>query len=187
MKNNTPLCGIDEAGRGCLAGPMVVAGVILDKMVPGLNDSKKLTPQKRESLYEAIIENSRYHICIIEPDEIDTRGISATLKGALLEIMATLPTDDFLFDGNSSYGISGLRHLIKADSQVEQVAAASILAKVTKDRRLIEAGAAYPQFDFASHQGYGTKKHIEEIRQYGLTTLHRKSYKLKSIQQPSLF
>lgn len=187
MKNNPQLCGIDEAGRGCLAGPMVVAGVILEKPVPGLNDSKKLSAAKREALYDLIVAHSRYHICIIEPEAVDARGISATLKGALQEIMSTLESDDFLFDGNCSYGIPGLRHLVKADSQVEQVAAASILAKVTKDRRLIETGAPYPEFDFASHQGYGTKKHIEEITQHGLTPIHRKSYKLKSLRQPLLF
>lgn len=187
MKNKIRLCGIDEAGRGCLAGPMVVAGVILDKTIPGLGDSKKLTKAKRESLFGIITQNAHYHICIIPPEAIDTRGISPTLKSALQEIMATLSADEFLFDGNSSYGIPGLQHMIKADDQIESVAAASILAKVTKDRELIKAGADFPQFDFASHQGYGTKKHIEEIKQYGMTPIHRKSYKLKSLHQPALF
>lgn len=186
MKNKTLLCGIDEAGRGCLAGPMVVAGVILSEPIPGLDDSKKLTKQKRETLYETIIQKAaHYHICIISPEEIDTRGISPTLTGALKEIMKTLPADEFLFDGNSSYGIPGLQHLIKADSQVESVAAASILAKVTKDRELLEAGKDFPHFDFTSHQGYGTQKHIDEIKRFGMTPIHRKSYKLKSLRQPT--
>ena len=186
MKNNTLLCGIDEAGRGCLAGPMVVAGVILFKEIAGLDDSKKLTKQKRESLYEIIVNEAHaYHICIIQPDTIDTRGISPTLTSALKEIMRELEADEFLFDGNSSYGIAGLRHLIKADSKVQAVAAASVLAKVTKDRELIKAGTAFPDFDFASHQGYGTQKHVEEIKRFGLTPIHRKSYKLKSLSQPT--
>lgn len=187
MKNKTHLCGIDEAGRGCLAGPMVVAGVILNETIPGLGDSKKLTKTKRETLFDAITKTAQYHICIIPPQEIDARGISPTLTGALKEIMATLSADEFLFDGNSSYGIAGLKHLIKADNSVEAVAAASILAKVTKDRELIREGADYPDFDFASHQGYGTQKHVEEIKEFGMTPIHRKSYKLKALRQPSLF
>lgn len=181
------LCGIDEAGRGCLAGPMVVAGAVLKKEIPGLNDSKKLTPKKREALYEQIVQSAEYHICIIPPEAIDARGISPTLKSSLEEIMATLVADEFLFDGNSSYGIAGLNHLIKADATVTAVAAASILAKVTKDRELIKAGIAYPDFSFASHQGYGTQKHVEEIRRFGMTPIHRKSYKIKSLNQPTLF
>jgi ribonuclease HII len=183
MKNR--LCGIDEAGRGCLAGPMVVAGVVLERPVPGLDDSKKLTPAKRESLYETIIQSARYHICIIPPEAIDTCGISPVLKDSLLSIMTALEAEDFLFDGNSSYGIAGLNHLIKADAAVKEVSAASILAKVTKDRELLRLGSAYPDFDFGSHQGYGTAKHVAEIREFGLTPLHRKSYKIKSLRQPS--
>ncbi len=185
MKNNT-LCGIDEAGRGCLAGPMVVAGAILLEPITGLNDSKKLTAKKRDLLYESIIQTSAYHICVIPPEAIDARGITPVLTDALKEIMATLSAERFLFDGNSSYGIAALEHLVKADATVEAVAAASILAKVTKDRLLLESGAAYPQFDFAAHQGYGTKKHVDEIKAHGYTPLHRKSYKLKALIQPSL-
>ena len=183
MKNR--LCGIDEAGRGCLAGPMVVAGVILEKPVKGLDDSKKLTKAKRETLFESIIQSARYHICIIPPESIDTRGISTMLTESLKSIMQTLDAERFLFDGNSSYGIARLDHLIKADATVQEVAAASILAKVTKDRELIRDGAAYPGFDFLSHQGYGTAKHLDEIRRFGLTPLHRKSYKIKSHRQPT--
>ena len=186
MKNNTLLCGIDEAGRGCLAGPMVVAGAVLHRDIPGLNDSKKLTAKKREALFHAITQSASYHICVIEPESIDRRGITPVLTDALREIMATLEADSFLFDGNSSYGIAGLDHLIKADATVEAVAAASILAKVTKDRLLTEQGASFPEFSFASHQGYGTKKHIDEIKVHGYTPLHRRSYKLKALIQPSL-
>ena len=184
MKNR--LCGIDEAGRGCLAGPMVVAGVVLEKDIEGLNDSKKLTKRKREELYEDIVNNSKHHICIINNNSIDSNGLSAALKRSLKDIMSTISADEFLFDGNSSYGISTLQHMVKADSKIQEVAAASILAKVTKDRELVNAGTEYKNFDFAAHQGYGTKKHIEEIKKFGLTPLHRKSYKIKSLNQPSL-
>jgi len=183
MKNR--LCGIDEAGRGTLAGPMVVAGVVLEKKIEGLNDSKKLSKTKREALYENIIKNSKYHISIIDNKRIDTNGISASLKESLKEIMSNLDAEKFIFDGNSSYGIPTLEHKIKADSSVPEVAAASILAKVTKDRELLNAGEIYKDYDFGSHQGYGTKKHIEEIKRFGLTPLHRKSYKIKSLIQPT--
>lgn len=183
MKNR--LCGIDEAGRGTLAGPMVVAGVVLEREIEGLDDSKKLSKAQREELYDAIIENSKYHISVIDNKKIDKAGISASLRESLKEIMSNLDAHKFIFDGNSSYGIPSLEHKIKADSSVPEVAAASILAKVTKDRELLAAGRIYTNFDFESHQGYGTKKHIEEIRRFGLTPIHRKSYKIKSLIQPT--
>jgi ribonuclease HII len=176
------LCGIDEAGRGCIAGDMVIAGVILDKPVLGLCDSKKLTRNKRQELFKKIIESSQYHIVRVSPKSIDNEGLSLGLQNSIKEIMQVLSCDDYLFDGNTTFGIPHLRSQIKADRDIQEVSAASILAKVTKDNLLIEEGKKYPNFSFASHQGYGTKKHIEEIRKYGYTPLHRKSYKIKALE-----
>ena len=123
------LCGIDEAGRGPLAGPLVMAGVILHNEISGLNDSKKLSEKKRESLFDLILENSTFHIVRFDATQIDALGISICLAGGLRDIMQNLGEADYLFDGNSTFGVSGLRTLIKADALIPEVSAASILAK----------------------------------------------------------
>ena len=178
---NSIICGIDEAGRGPLAGPLVVAGVILDRDIDGLNDSKKLSEKRREELYSKIIDNSRYHISIVDNQYIDENGISSAIQKALKEIMESLKGDDisFLFDGNSVFGIDGLSCMVKADSKIKEVSAASILAKVTRDRIMIDYALKYPKYDFHKHKGYGTKAHIEAIKKYGYSPIHRKSYKIK--------
>lgn len=176
------LCGIDEAGRGPLAGPMVMAGVILHKPILGLNDSKKLSEKKRESLYALIIENSTHKIVRFSAEEIDIHGLSACLKKGLETILDSLNADDFLFDGNSKFGVSGLRTLIKADALIPEVSAASILAKVTRDREMIKIDSLYPEYGFAGHKGYGTAVHVCAIEKYGYCEIHRKSFKLKALQ-----
>lgn len=180
------LCGIDEAGRGPLAGPLVMAGVILHTPILGLNDSKKLSEQKREALFELIIDTSTYKIVRFTAQEIDELGLSTCLKMGLEGILSSLDADDFLFDGNSKFGVSGLRTLVKADTLIPEVSAASILAKVTRDREMIELDPLYPHYGFAQHKGYGTAVHVEAIRQYGHCEIHRKTFKLKALQ-PSLF
>jgi len=172
------LCGIDEAGRGPLAGPLVVAGVILQRQVKGLADSKKLSPERREILSERILERSRYHLVVIGPDRIDGDGLSVCMKSALEEIISHLagPEVIFLFDGNTRFGVSGLRTLIGADGKVPQVSAASILAKVHRDRIMEEAGKRYPGYGFERHKGYGTSEHREAIRRLGLCPIHRRSF-----------
>ncbi|MCV6607840.1 MAG: ribonuclease HII [Campylobacterales bacterium] len=181
------LCGMDEAGRGCIAGPLVIAGVILEKEIEGLNDSKKLTPKKREELYQKILEGSKYLIVVFSSGEVDEYGLSKCLGKGIKEIRETLQADRYLMDGNTNFGNDGVDTEVKADSKYQEVSAASILAKVTKDKTLVKDGEKYPEFTFASHQGYGTKNHIEEISKHGLTPLHRKSFKIKSIDNPSLF
>jgi ribonuclease HII len=176
------LCGIDEAGRGPLAGPMVIAGVILHKPILGLNDSKKLSEKKRESLYALIIENSTHKIVRFSASDIDQHGLSACLKKGLETILDSLNADDFLFDGNSKFGVSGLRTLVKADALIPEVSAASILAKVTRDREMIKIDSLYPEYGFAGHKGYGTAVHVRAIEKYGLCEIHRKSFKLKALQ-----
>lgn len=179
-------CGIDEAGRGPLAGPLTIAGVILHKTINGLNDSKKLSEKKRESLFEEIIANSTYHIARFSASDIDEFGLSHCLSSGLHEIMNSIGEADYLYDGNCSFGIANLKTLVKADATVPEVSAASILAKVTRDREMVELAPLYPQYGFDGHKGYGSSMHIKAIRQYGYCEIHRKSFKLKSLQ-PALF
>ncbi|MBN2896293.1 MAG: ribonuclease HII [Campylobacterales bacterium] len=182
----SPLCGIDEAGRGPIAGPLMMAGVILNAPIEGLNDSKKLSERRREALYEQIIHSARYHIVRFDASQIDEIGISRCLRQGLEQIMHALAPADFLFDGNSTFGAQGLRTQIKADAEVAQVSAASILAKVTRDREMAQMDALYPHYDFKSHKGYGTALHVSMIQKYGYCPIHRKSFRLKALQ-PSLF
>ena len=181
------LCGIDEAGRGPLAGPLVMAGVILTTPIDGLNDSKRLTPRQRESLYDRIRETARCHIVSIDADTIDKRGLSGSLILGLKEIMAQLTADEYLFDGNTTFGLPRLRCQIKADLTIPEVSAASILAKVTRDRYMTEAARQWPQYGFENHKGYGTREHLEALQRHGPSPLHRKSFRVKSLQQPTLF
>ena len=180
MKN---LCGIDEAGRGPLAGPLVVAGVILEKEILGLNDSKVLSEKKREKLFDEIKEKSKYHIVFKSAKEIDDFGISFCLKSSILEIMQNLQefSNNFLMDGNTNFGIENLQKEIKADAKYAQVSAASILAKVSRDRFMNEISSKYPNYNFQKHKGYGTKAHIEVIREFGRSDIHRFSFKLKAL------
>ena len=180
MKN---LCGIDEAGRGPLAGPLVVAGVILEKEILGLNDSKVLSEKKREKLFDEIKEKSKYHIVFKSAKEIDDFGISFCLKSSILEIMEKLQefSDNFLMDGNTNFGIENLQKEIKADAKYPQVSAASILAKVSRDRFMDEISPLYANYNFHKHKGYGTKAHIEAIRKFGRSDIHRFSFKLKAL------
>jgi ribonuclease HII len=180
------LCGIDEAGRGPLAGGLTIAGVILTRPIEGLGDSKKLTEKKREALFDTICEHSAYHIARFSPQEIDELGLSACLAAGLREIMATLGEADYLYDGNTAFGVDGIRTMVKADATVAEVSAASILAKVSRDREMVTLADRYPQYGFEGHKGYGSAAHIEAIRRYGYCEIHRKSFKLKALQ-PTLF
>jgi ribonuclease HII len=176
------LCGIDEAGRGPIAGDMVMAGCILNSKIDGLNDSKKLTEKKREALYELIIKDSEFHIVKFSAQTIDADGISICLKRGLEEIIKNLRCEEYLFDGNSNYGVSGLPTMIKADGKVSEVSAASILAKVTHDRDILIESKKYPEYHFEKHKGYGTALHVEMIKKYGYCEIHRRSYKLKALE-----
>ena len=176
------LCGIDEAGRGPIAGDLVMAGCILHSFVDGLNDSKKLTEKKREALYEIIVKNSTYHVVSIAPKEIDDIGISACIKKGLEEIIKNLPCEEYLFDGNSNFGVVGLPTMIKADGKIAEVSAASILAKVTHDRDILKEAQKYPEYQFEKHKGYGTKLHVQMIKEHGYCEIHRRTYKLKALE-----
>jgi len=177
------LCGIDEAGRGPIAGDLVMAGCILNAHVEGLNDSKKLSEKKREALYEKIIVNAEFHIVKFSALDIDENGISSCLKRGLIEIMNSLKCEEYLFDGNTAFGVEGLETMIKADGKIAEVSAASILAKVTHDRDILKEAQIYPEYQFEKHKGYGTKLHVEMIKKYGYCKIHRRSYKLKALAE----
>lgn len=184
------LCGIDEAGRGPLAGPMVVAGVVLKEEIKHLDDSKKISEKKREELFEQIIKKSNYHIVFSSAKQIDEKGISFCLKNSILEIINnikdTYTNIEFLIDGNTSFGIKDLKHKIKADSTIKEVSAASILAKVSRDRYMKEIANLYPNYSFEKHKGYGTKSHIESIRKHGKSQEHRYTFKLKALGEEKI-
>ncbi len=177
------LCGIDEAGRGPIAGPLVVAGAILIDEIVGLNDSKVLSEKKREKLFEEITKKTKHHIVFTDAKTIDEKGLSYCLKNSILEIMEKLKKDcnEFLMDGNTTFGISNLNCMIKADATVKEVSAASILAKVSRDRYMLNIAKNYPLYDFHKHKGYGTKAHVEAIKKYGRSDEHRYTFRLKSL------
>ena len=186
MMHSKPLCGIDEAGRGPLAGSLVIAGVVLKKPIAGLMDSKKLTEKKREALYPLVIENSAYHIVSFSAKEVDEMGISQCLQAGLQSIQEHLTEVEYLFDGNSSFGVENITTMVKADSKVAEVSAASILAKVTHDREMIAMAKKYPQYGFEKHKGYGTKAHIEALLKYDRCEMHRKTFRVKGLDDPVL-
>jgi ribonuclease HII len=178
------LCGIDEAGRGPIAGDLVVAGCIFKEeiSIEGLNDSKKISEKKRYILFDEIIQKTKYHIVVISPSKIDEKGLSFCMTQALQEIKESLITDEYLFDGNTTFGVSDLETMVKADGKVAEVSAASILAKVTHDRNIIRDAKKYPEYGFEKHKGYGTKFHVEMIKKHGYSPIHRRSFKLKALE-----
>jgi len=175
------LCGIDEAGRGCLAGPLVVAGVVLHEMVEGLDDSKKLTEKRREYLFSQIVEKSDHEIVFTDNKTIDEIGLSKAIANSIEKILDVLQPQVAIMDGNTNFGILGVQAMVKADSKVPEVSAASILAKVSRDRYMVDMDVKYPQYGFKGHKGYGTKSHIEAIREHGRSDLHRFSFHVRGL------
>lgn len=181
------ICGVDEAGRGPLAGPVCAAAVILpdDAVIEGLDDSKKLTEKKRERLYDIIKETAvAYSVAYGTLEEIETVNIlEATYLAMNRAIEGLSVKPDFaLIDGNRvPRGIKiPCETIVKGDSKSMSVAAASVLAKVTRDRLMLEYDKKYPEYNFKKHKGYGTKEHTELIKQYGPCEIHRLSF-LKNI------
>ena len=172
--------GLDEAGRGPLAGPLVVAGVVFPEGYDSgdINDSKQLTEKKREALYDIIIRDALfYEIMIVEPEEIDRLNILEADRKAMTEIALKAPVDIVLTDAVDLYIDKKVISLIKGDTLSCNIAAASILAKVTRDRIMYEYDRIYPEYGFARHKGYGTKAHLEALEKYGVTPIHRRSYR----------
>ncbi len=177
------ICGVDEAGRGPLAGPVCAAAVILppDLELEGLNDSKKLSEKRREALYPLICEQAlAYGIAFASEQEIDELNILQATFLAMRRAVGQLgrKPDLALVDGNREPDFGGIpvRTIIKGDSRSANIAAASILAKVTRDRFMLEQDAVYPQYGFAVHKGYGTQKHYAALREFGPCPIHRRSF-----------
>jgi ribonuclease HII len=175
------LCGIDEAGRGALAGPLVVAGVILHHKIDGLDDSKRLTEARREVLFEEILQKSDYEIVFTDNDTLDQLGLSIAVADSIERILEKLNPQIAIMDGNTNFGILGVQAVVKADSKVPEVSAASILAKVSRDRYMCGLDSRYDVYGFKNHKGYGTKNHIEAIRQNGRSDLHRCSFRIREL------
>ena len=176
------VCGVDEAGRGPLCGPVVAAACILPMglVLDGLNDSKKLTPKKRDKLFDVIRENAiAYCIAEASVEEINELNILEATLLAMRRAIAGLsvPADLALIDGNIDRDFPiPARAVIKGDANSPSIAAASILAKVTRDRMCEELDRAYPQYGIAKHKGYGTKVHMDALREYGPAPIHRKQF-----------
>ena len=177
------ICGIDEAGRGPLAGPVVVAGVIMpkDSMIEGVNDSKKVSEKKREKLYDVILEEAlSYSVAIIGQDVIDEINILNATKQGVTKVVEELDVKPnlILVDALTHINTKGIPYdsIIKGDAKCYNIAAASIIAKVTRDRIMREWDEIYPQYGFINHKGYGTAKHIEAIKEYGPCPIHRKTF-----------
>lgn len=182
------LCGVDEAGRGPLAGPVVAAAVIFsdDVYIEGVFDSKRLTHRQREALYDEIVEHAgSFGVGIIESPEIDEVNILEATRRAMNRAIEKLKIKPALIaaDGNFySSSLATVENFIKGDSRSFSIAAASIVAKVTRDRIMAQYEKDYPHFSFSAHKGYGTKKHLDEILEHGYTAIHRRSFKVKKFQ-----
>lgn len=181
-KGYTAVCGCDEAGRGPLCGPVVAAAVILpkDAVIEGLDDSKKLTEKKREKLFDVIREVAvAYAIAEASPEEIDEINILNASMLAMRRAVEALPVkaDFALIDGNCSRGFEiPTETVVKGDAKSYSIAAASILAKVTRDRGCIELDEKYPEYGIKKHKGYPTKDHMDAVRKYGPSPIHRKTF-----------
>jgi ribonuclease HII len=176
----TYIGGIDEAGRGPLAGPVVVAGVImpLDDIIDGINDSKKLSEKKREKLFEQIMQKAiDVQVAVIDADKIDEINIlNATKLGMLQCINGFEKVDHVLIDAVKLDINVPTTSIIHGDALSYSIAAASIIAKVTRDRMMLDIANQYPQYNFAKHKGYGTKEHITLLKEHGPCPIHRKTF-----------
>ena len=175
------VCGVDEAGRGPLAGNVVAAAVIMPEglIIEGLDDSKKLTEKKREKLYDIILEKAVCSIAWATPAEIDEYNILNATMLAMRRAVEGLPVkaNVALIDGNCSRGFeSPTQTVVKGDARSYSIAAASVLAKVTRDRQCLEMDAKYPEYGFAGHKGYPTKAHMAKVMELGPCPEHRRSF-----------
>lgn len=184
----TSIAGIDEAGRGPLAGPVVVGIVIMkpESFIEGINDSKKISEKNREILYEKITEEAiDWAVGIVNQEEIDEINILKATKKALKIAITNLKTkpERLVVDALKQIDTCGIPYtsIIKGDAKVYSISAASIIAKVTRDRIMKEYDEIYPEYGFAQHKGYGTAKHIKAIKEFGPCPLHRKSFIRKFI------
>ncbi len=181
------IAGVDEAGRGPLAGPVYAAAVILPKniIINGINDSKKISATKRAELYETIIKNAiSYNIVSVSEGDVDEINIrNATFKGMVKAVDGLkTPPEHVLIDGDGILGLNlPYTTIVRGDSLSISIAAASILAKVSRDKYIISLDQLYPQYGFAKHKGYGTREHIAAIKKYGICPIHRKTFVSKIV------
>ncbi len=174
--------GIDEVGRGCLAGPLVVGAVILNQPISNLKDSKLLSQRQRMLLDQDIrLLAKDYSLGLVSASEIDNLGLSKATSLAIKRALAKINTnyDEIIIDGNINYlnNNKKAKAIIKADQLIPAVSAASIIAKVARDNLMVELSSKYPQYGFAKHVGYGTKYHLDMLQLYGLSKEHRRSFK----------
>lgn len=187
-EGNNLICGVDEAGRGPLAGPVYAAAVILPNnlVIDGVNDSKKISPKKREELFKIICEKAiSYSVSSVSSEEIDKINILKATHIAMSKAVSTLSKkpDFVLVDGNSCPDWNyNSKDIIKGDSLSHSIACASILAKVSRDNFMKEISENYPLYLFEKHKGYGTKLHIEMINKYGICDIHRKTFLTKILK-----
>lgn len=183
------VCGVDEAGRGPLAGPVYAAAVILPKghIIEGVNDSKKLSEKKRDELFDKVIEEcAAYSVGIATEQEIDEINILQATFLAMRRAVEGLNVkpDIALIDGNKTPGLDiEQRAIVKGDGKSANIAAASIIAKVSRDRYMLEMAEKYPEYQFEKHKGYGTKLHYEMLEKYGVSPIHRKTFLKKFFEQ----
>lgn len=174
------VAGMDEVGRGPLAGNVVTACVVMPEtpLLPWIDDSKKLSESRREKVYEEILSCALYiGIGQVSPEEIDEINILQATRKAMKQAAASVPADIFLIDAVTDLGLKGKEiPIIRGDATSYSIAAASIIAKVTRDRQMAEADALYPEYGFIRNKGYGTREHIEALKRIGPCPLHRKSF-----------
>lgn len=179
QKGHTLIGGVDEAGRGPLAGPVVVAGVLmpLDDLIEGVNDSKKLSEKKREKLYDEIVKKAiSWHVAIVDAERIDEINILNATKEGMLRCVENLGASCVLIDAVKLDSRVETVSIIKGDQLSYNIAAASIIAKVTRDRLMKQYALEYPKYQFEKHKGYGTALHVSLLKEYGPCPLHRRTF-----------
>lgn len=175
------IIGVDEAGRGAWAGPLVAAAVALNKDIPGINDSKTLTVKRRELFYKIILSNAQVGVGLVEPEDIDKYGLTWAQTAAMqraLDGLGQVSNVEIIVDGSIDYlNLPNSKAVVRADSFVPSVMAASIIAKVTRDKIMADYETEFPGYGFSAHKGYGTAVHMRALKDLGICQLHRKSYK----------
>ena len=180
---NNVICGIDEAGRGSLAGSLFICGVLSNEnlKIDSLKDSKKLSKAKREEIYRKALElNISYFVVKCNSYSVDYYGISKCMKYALNKICLNLQAKHYILDGNTNFGLKNINCMIKGDDKIPEISLSSVIAKHFKDKECEILHKLYPKYNINKNKGYGTSYHIKAIMQYGLSPIHRKSFKLKS-------
>lgn len=186
LTGHANIVGVDEAGRGSWAGPVVAGAVRFDsdlKLIKGINDSKKISPKQRDIFYDLLIKNFDYGVGIVDCKIVDKINIANAGKMAMVEAVKKIACADYLLiDAFKINYPLPQENIIKGDQRVWSIAAASIIAKVTRDRLMTELAEKFPNYGFEKHKGYGTAKHLEALKKYGVCDVHRRSYKpIKSV------